>query len=63
MDSFRQALSTHGALVGEHSRALKEAMDAFKDLSTRLMQMGTQIYLLVSNATASPTATVPFGFS
>ena len=57
MDSFRQALSTQGALVEEHSQALREAMEAF--LSTRVTQMGAQLDLLVSHATASPPATVP----
>ena len=57
MDSFRQTLSTQGALVGQHSQALREVM-AFR-LSARVTQMGAQLDLLVSHATASPPATVP----
>ena len=59
MDSFRQALSTQGARVGEHSQALREMMEAFKDLSTRVTQIGAQLDLLVSHTTTSPPATVP----
>ncbi|CAL8275842.1 unnamed protein product [Arctogadus glacialis] len=57
MESFRQALSTQGALVGEHSQALREMMEAFNDLSIRVTQMGAQLDLLVSHTTASPPAT------
>ena len=59
MDSFRQTLSTQGVLVGQHSQALQEVMEAFKGLSARVTQMGAQLDLLVSHATASRPATLP----
>ena len=54
IDSIRGALAAQGALVAEHSNALREAMEAFKSLATRVTQMGAQLDLLAPLATSPP---------
>jgi hypothetical protein len=59
IDSIRGALAAQGALVAEHSNALREAMEAFKSLATRVTQMGAQLDLLVPPATLPPLPVAP----
>ena len=54
IDSIRGALAALGAQVAEHSNALRDAMEAFKNLATRVTQMGAQLDLLAPLATSPP---------
>ena len=59
MDSIRGALAAQGSQVAEHSKALRDAMEAFKNLATRVTQMGAQLDLLAPHTTAPPLPASP----
>ena len=59
IDSILGALVAQGTLVAEHNKALRDAMEAFKNLATRVTQMGAQLDLLAPHSTAPPLPTAP----
>ena len=54
IDSIRGALAAQGTQVAEHSKALWDAMEAIKNLATRVTKMGEQSDLLAPHTTAPP---------
>ena len=48
-DQIRHALASQGALVGQHSQALQELMDALRGLTANVAQIGSQLDSLSSH--------------
>lgn len=58
-DSFRQALSAQGALVGHHGRALQEIMDSLQTLNTRVTQLSGLLDQVSTHLPSVPSAAKP----
>ena len=48
-DQIRQALSSQGSLVNQHSQSLQELMDALRGLTANVAQIGNQLDSLSSH--------------
>ena len=57
--SVHGALTAQGIRIAEYSQALRESMEALKNLATRVTQMGAQLDALVPHTPEPPLPTTP----